>query len=370
MAPRTTSLAKCRIRQSDIDRVTNEIVAAQGNKDKLSGYRKRILEHHRKAATSAVEMWEHRVLCGRNLAAAKADIGHGAFLRWIDEDFTGVTGFGRRTAQRYLALHRDYENYIAGIAEQGSDQELIRSFCESKLESIRIKKSSRRDEADKDTPDQTTADQVTGEEEDDDPNGWLTTEQILTAVKGVIGDIECDPCATSSPFGAAIADIEYSVVQNGLAQWHAWPGAVWVAPGHVGDLSAWAWRTLEEFDQGNLREAIVCLPMDTPFIPPAFFDFPIAISREPLTVGYPHRDGVIKPRQLRSQSLFFYISHKPDLRRFADQFRDIAVAFTPLSSARAWAANLSAAPIPLAETAAHAKFRDALASIRTVMAPP
>src|SRR5689334_11061872 len=116
MAPRTTSLAKCRIRQSDIARVEKQILAGEGDKDKLSGYRKRVLEYHRKATTSAIEMWEHRVLCGGALAAAKAFIGHGDFLRWIDEDFTEVTGFGRRTAQRYLALHREYEKYVAAIA--------------------------------------------------------------------------------------------------------------------------------------------------------------------------------------------------------------------------------------------------------------
>mgnify|MGYP001043411851 CR=1 FL=1 len=62
----------------------------------------RIEAEHRAATGAARTAIEHAAECGRLLIAAKAAVGHGGWLAWVDKHLS----FGARQAAKYMRLHR------------------------------------------------------------------------------------------------------------------------------------------------------------------------------------------------------------------------------------------------------------------------
>ena len=65
-------------------------------------FAERIEAEHRAAIGAARTAIEHAVECGRLLIEAKAQIGHGGWLAWVEEHLT----FGARQATKYMRLQR------------------------------------------------------------------------------------------------------------------------------------------------------------------------------------------------------------------------------------------------------------------------
>ena len=61
------------------------------------------VEHHQ-AEAALHDGLGHALEAGRLLTEAKAQVGHGQWLPWLDANFQG----SKRTAQAYMRLHKEY----------------------------------------------------------------------------------------------------------------------------------------------------------------------------------------------------------------------------------------------------------------------
>jgi hypothetical protein len=58
---------------------------------------------HQAALGAARSLTEHAIRCGELLLQAKADVGHGGWLEWVETN----CAFSQRTAQGYMRLARE-----------------------------------------------------------------------------------------------------------------------------------------------------------------------------------------------------------------------------------------------------------------------
>lgn len=304
---------------------------ARPRKDEFENYRKGILARHRKCINKTdFEKLVDKVLCGEMCFDARNAIGHGRWLQWIDDNFSSSTGFGRRTAQRYIdefeafqeSVSEEIRRYDSGATTTPlTEEELLHAYCKKVLAD---RKAARKEKAEKKKAEKQEAKKHSNES--------ITLAYVIDAVTLVLKAIDLDPCAHSSRIPAAIGELNYKRSDDGLVDENSWPGTSYVWPGHLGDQSAWAEKALRELKSGVLTASILCLSADSPNLPESLFHYPMAMTREPLAVGY-LEDGVIVPRTLPVRSLFFYLSAHPDLDRFAAAFSNFAVVFTPTAAA-------------------------------------
>lgn len=305
-------------RSPDTDAIiVTEVACGNVKAEALARYRDAILVRHEQATNSAIESLMRRVQCGEYLAEAKGLIDHGLWKNWLLENFSAETGLTVRTAQRYMEDFQLYRSFLAKLhgsepcavaSGSLSESELLLTYCQEAI--------------------LTTQPKVTNQ---NDPNSWISPQPVLTAVKQTLGEISCDPCAANLPQAVPIARTQYTLDDDGLADGNPWIGSVWIAPGHQGDFSPWCHKAMAEFQAGNLDRAILCLPVTPLNLPQQLCQFPVAITRVPLTVGY-LRGEKIKTRKLSLPSLFVYVAQRPDIRQFAAAFRDIAVVFVSAES--------------------------------------
>jgi len=272
--------------------------------------------HHQHALGRSVEAGLERVMAGFYLTLAQVEFKR-TYLKWLKTNFQGEFGFCIRTAQRYVDEYQRFVELLRTLGVPHTEEDLRALFSsQSEFRQLYAEFAISRSLA-------PAADPQFG------PNDWLTSVKVLAAATATLGEIECDPCASSSPAAKRIAAIEYGVEQNGLDASNRWPGAAWVAPGHRGSFQAWCRKTLTEFHSGSLQSAILCLPLGEGSFPADLMQFPFAVSTAPLTVDY-LKDEERIPCALPKRSLFIYVAAKPDVDRFAAAFSDIAVAFAPL----------------------------------------
>jgi len=315
-------------RQSKALPITTEVAGPR--KEKFD-YRKAILARHRKCLNkSEFDKLVEKILCGEMCFDARNDIGHGQWLQWIDENFEASTGFGRRTAQRYIdafemfqeSVRQEIQRHDSGTtAAPLTEEQRLHAYCKKVLAD---RQAARKEKAEKKKAEKREAKKHSNES--------ITLAYVIDAVILVLKAIDLDPCAHSSQIPAAIGELNYKRSDDGLVDENSWPGTSYIWPGHLGDQSAWAEKALRELNSGVLTESILCLSADSPNLPEGLFHYPIAMTREPLAVGY-LEDGVIVPRTLPVRSLFFYLSSHPDLDRFAAAFSNFAVVFAPTCSA-------------------------------------
>ena len=294
----------------------------------LARFRDAILERHYLAVTKTTEGLMRRIECGALLSEARDIIIHNYWTTWLEENFSAETGLSIRTAQRYI---RDYRGFLAFLRErmpEGKEttalspvraRDLVLEYCKLDLGAGGITKT-----------DKTKI------------NTWITPKSVVEVVESVIGQIDCDPCASSSPQAVPLAAKCYTIEEDGLADKHHWVGTAWIAPGHHGDLSPWASKALAEFKAGRLSEAILSLPVTPLNLPTEMQECPIAIGRSPFTVGYPVKES-LKTKRLKVPHVFVYMSRTPKVETFAKAFNDIAVVLGKPSSAER---NLLANSVP------------------------
>lgn len=88
----------------------------------LAALAAQIARHHERARAAAADAVTHAIAAGGALLAAKAQIGHGGWLAWLDANFD----WSERTAQLYmhLARHREEAQRIAGLGIAGAARAL------------------------------------------------------------------------------------------------------------------------------------------------------------------------------------------------------------------------------------------------------
>ena len=283
----------------------------------LAQYRDGILNLHQQIIASEIDRLGRHIACGWMLTDVSAMIPHGGWKKWLRENFSASTGLSERTAQRYMRAATDYRRFLVDFGYASLDD--VATQTQLNLEYIQEFHAN------------ASGDSAGNKKEPVGPNDWLTPSHVIEAVRGVLGAIECDPCAASSET-ASLAEIQYSKNEDGLADANPWPGTVWIAPGHMGDLTPWCVKALRELASGNLSEAIVWLPESAVNLVPELLRFPIAVTSSPLVVSLATSRGTVQ-KPLPTRSLFVYLTGNPTVELFAKAFRDIAVAFAPVNAA-------------------------------------
>lgn len=74
----------------------------------------RIRDEHAQAEASARDALEHAIAAGQLLIQAKAVVGHGGWLPWLEKNCP----FSRRTAQAYTLLARKASTLLQGDAQR------------------------------------------------------------------------------------------------------------------------------------------------------------------------------------------------------------------------------------------------------------
>ena len=294
--------------------------------DMLSGIRDRILNQHQQFVGTVIEGVFRAVDCGLMLLDVKAMMPHGTWKKWLFENFAVETGLSDRTALRYMNIAQTFKSFLS----RGGYRDIDEATGQLRVTRERIQEFHW---------DQTQS-AATTIEVVRDPNDWQTPDHVIDAVRGVLGTIECDPCASLTG-SASIADVQYSKNEDGLSASNPWPGTALIAPGHVGDMTAWCVKTLHELENGNLSEAILCLPETTLSLMPQLLLFPIAVSISPMVVTF---DSGIKSsrKPLPTRSLFIYVTRAPKTELFASAFRDTGVVFARVT----WESQASLLSLP------------------------
>ena len=124
------------------------------------------------------------------------------------------------------------------------------------------------------------------------------------------------------------SEIQYTKNEDGLSQ--PWPGTAWVAPGQSGgDIKLWCLKALSELKNGNLTDAILCLPETALRQVPELYRYPIAISFSPMDVN-DSAGSKIRHKRLPTCNTFVYLSKTPKTELFAAAFKEIAAVFKPV----------------------------------------
>ncbi len=283
----------------------------------LGKLRKEVLKLHQKVTRFAEQAIYFAILCGMVLLRIKKFLKHGEFNPWVESNFAAETGLGVRTAQRYMAKARAFIDFLNAQGCRCESDADLQEHLDSPLATEFIAFSKQLGSALRRIK--------------DDANEWRSPAAVIAAVTAVLGRIDCDPCALSEPWGADLAEINFTPKEDGLSDGIAWSETAWVCPGHETDAVAWYLKAQREMELGHLREAILCLPESTVEFPAELLRFPIAITPQPLTVTF-RKSGESIEMPLPTRSLFVYVStERPDVDKFAHAFRDVALVFTPVA---------------------------------------
>lgn len=94
----------------------------------------------------------------------------------------------------------------------------------------------------------------------DSPEHYTPT-QIVDAVVACLGTIDLDPCSNSKTDPNVPAMHHYTQEDDGLSQ--VWAGRVYMNPPYGREIGKWVAKLREEYDNGNVTEAIALVPART-----------------------------------------------------------------------------------------------------------
>ena len=89
---------------------------------------------------------------------------------------------------------------------------------------------------------------------------WYTPTEVIERVVSMFGTIDLDPCSNSGD-PRIPAQKHYREADNGLDQ--PWRGKVYMNPPYGREIGAWVDKLAEEFEYGNVPEAIALVPART-----------------------------------------------------------------------------------------------------------
>lgn len=90
---------------------------------------------------------------------------------------------------------------------------------------------------------------------------WNTPPEVLDAVARVLGGIDLDPCSNSTDTPNVPAERVFTEEDDGLAQ--VWTGRVYMNPPYGRVIGAWVQKLVDEYEAGNVTEAITLVPART-----------------------------------------------------------------------------------------------------------
>ena len=123
--PPASEATESRAIQLDDSFVSDESTTAELQLDSLSDRRRleleelkrRIILGHRELTVVTVYLAAKALQIGTYVLRAKDIVGHGRFLRWIDQEVTPHCGLAQRTVQRYTKLARESDCLIERIRQ-------------------------------------------------------------------------------------------------------------------------------------------------------------------------------------------------------------------------------------------------------------
>ena len=286
-----------------------------------------ILAAHQKCLTSMQSSVMHAANAGRQLLAAQVLVGHGNWTKWIEQNFTAETGLKKKTAERYMAVARNWEQILtalrsqmsesAEVGSQVSDQELLSELSLSdayRLASVLAK-------SDEEAVQGATAATATFRPGVD----WLMPDTIVSCASRLLGEIDCDPCA-----GSALnvpAKDRYGEEDDGLRPDADWGRTAFISPGNSSNTALFIDRAVALFREQRLSEAVFVLPVlvDTPWND-SLAEFPRAFVRRSLSVTYP---GGGKSAKLKFPVEIVFLATKDRFAEFGDVFSEIGHVYLP-----------------------------------------
>lgn len=90
---------------------------------------------------------------------------------------------------------------------------------------------------------------------------WFTPTEVIERVVALFGTIDLDPCSNSTGAPRIPAAKHYREADNGLD--HPWRGKVYMNPPYGREIGAWVDKLADEFEYGNVSEAIALVPSRT-----------------------------------------------------------------------------------------------------------
>ena len=206
--------------------------------------------------------------CGKLLSEAKEALPHGAWLEWLQSNFT----FTPRTATNWMKVA---EMHATGKLKSETVSDLSLS------EVYQLATTPRPDTADH-PPDEAEVDHDEAEPEalvvdgtatppvNDPPspprgaahvsnnggnNEWYTPSIYIEAAREIMGGIDLDPASSDIANKTVGAATYYTAASDGLA--HPWKGTVWMNPPYAQPLiQQFADRLVTEVRRGNVTQAI------------------------------------------------------------------------------------------------------------------
>ena len=138
---------------------------------------------HQAAVSAARSAVEHAIKCGELLLKAKATVGHGGWLAWVETNCT----FGQRTAQGYMRLARELPRLDEANAQRVADLSLrdalgtlarqSADLCRlPQFEAVKVLDAADDDERLRDSLVRVVNGQRQATREHDEPSEWTTVE--------------------------------------------------------------------------------------------------------------------------------------------------------------------------------------------------
>lgn len=287
-------------------------------------------EHHHQYVASARSALLHALSCGHSLTIIRTSYGHTQWTEGYKRDLELVLGVGLRTAERYMKLYGDFQDFAFKNNVEASAPEQDAFY----LQLIENFKASKSDEKQSLTT---------------DPNDWTTPNSVFAAAQRLVGQIDTDPCGMLETDLLAYGAQEKTIFATdfdglgGLSPQATWDGRVWIAPGHIGDLPSWCNKVLDQFRCNVMTTGLLLLPVEAIFSQPPLHEFPVAVLSSPLTVQVrrlkKQKDGVVatiwKPRVMPKAFGVCLLSRDHKVDEFAAAFRDIAVVFVSVAASHA-----------------------------------
>lgn len=200
------------------------------NRTTLAALARQINAAHKACELAVREAVNHALLAGELLNEAKARVAHGAWKSWL----ANHVDCSERTAQLYMRVARELPRLDASKAQRVALLPL-RNLASALANGAEVHFSSQSAE-------------------------WHSPANIVRMAASVLGRIDLDPCAESAD-GAVPARRKYAKEDDGLA--HVWRGRVYLNPPYGRDIGEWVNKLLDEYEAGQVSQAIALLPSRT-----------------------------------------------------------------------------------------------------------